>query len=273
MRMKQTAIVAALAAALFASAGCTKLKARDNLNSGARAFKAGQYAQSVTFFQQACDLDPEWNVPRLYLAMSYMSQWIPGSDSPENKKYAQSAMEQFNKVLAMNPTDQDKSIATQSIASIYFNQKDFDKAVEWNKKLIGINPNSKEAYYTLGVIAWTKWVQEDLKARAEMKMKREDPGPLKDKKVKAELKATWMPVLDEGVANIKKALEIDPNYDDAMAYMNLLVRYRADLLDTPEEYKQASEEADSWVNKSMEAKKVNAEKKEKAAQNGVVKTN
>jgi tetratricopeptide (TPR) repeat protein len=272
MRTKQIAVLATLAAAAFVSAGCTKLKARDNLNSGARAFKAGQYSQSVTYFQQACDLDPEWNVPRLYLAMSYMSQWIPGSESPENKKFAQSAMEQFNKVLAMNPTDQDKSIATQSIASIYFNQKDFDKAVEWNRKLLEINPKSKEAYYTLGVIAWTKWVQEDLKARADMKMKREDPGPLKDKKVREELKAKWMPILDEGVSDIQKALEIDPVYDDAMAYMNLLIRYRADLLDTTDEWRKQSEIADSWVNKSMEAKKINAEKKEKAAQGGM-KTN
>jgi tetratricopeptide (TPR) repeat protein len=272
MRVKQIAVVATLAGASLLSSGCTKLKARDNLNSGVRAYKSGQYSQSVNFFKQACDLDPEWNVPRLYLAMSYMSQWIPGSESAENKKFADSAMEQFNKVLAASPTDTDKQIATASIASIYFNEKDFDKAVEWNKKLIELNPKSKEAYYTLGVIAWTKWVQEDLKARADMKMKREDPGPLKDKKVKAELKEKWMPVLDEGVASIQKALDIDPNYDDAMAYMNLLIRYRADLLDTPEEYKKQSEVADTWVNKSMEAKKVNAEKKEKAAQGGM-KTN
>jgi tetratricopeptide (TPR) repeat protein len=198
--------------------------------------------------------------------MSYMSEWIPGSDTPENKRFAESAMEQFNKVLAANPIDQDKIIAVQSIASIYFNEKDFDKAVEWNKKLIAIKPDSKEAYYTLGVIAWTKWVQDDLKARADMKMKREDPGPLKDKKIRAELKEKWMPILDEGVQDMTKALQIDPNYDDAMAYMNLLIRYRADLLDTPEEWKKQSELADDWVNKSMEAKRLNAEKKEKAAQ-------
>jgi tetratricopeptide (TPR) repeat protein len=168
-------------------------------------------------------------------------------------------------VLSQEPNN---ATATAFIASIYFNQKDFDKAEEWNRKLIALDPNNKSAYYTLGVIAWTKWVQEDLKARADMKMKREDPGPLKDKKVRAELKAKWMPILDEGIQDIDKALKVDPNYDDAMAYMNLLIRYRADLLDTPEEYKQQEEIANNWVNKSMEAKRLNAEKKEKAAQNG-----
>ena len=154
----------------------------------------------------------------------------------------------------------------EALAAAYAESGDFDKAVEWNKKLITIKPDSKEAYYTLGVIAWTKWVQEDLRARNDMKMKREDPGPLKDKKVKEELKAKWMPILDEGVQAMNKALQIDPTYDDAMAYMNLLIRYRADLLDTTDEWKKQSEIADDWVNKSMEAKRINAEKKEKAAQ-------
>jgi tetratricopeptide (TPR) repeat protein len=266
MRSKQIAAAALVCCSALLVSGCTKLKARDSLGAGVRDFKSGQFSAAADKFKEACDLDPEWNTPRLYLAMSYMSQWIPGSDSPENKRYAQSAMEQFDKVLAANPTEQDKQIATTSIASIYFNEKDFDKAVEWNKKLIAIKPDSKEAYYTLGVIAWTKWVQEDLKARADMKMKREDPGPLKDKKVKEELKAKWMPVLDEGVQDMNKALQIDPTYDDAMAYMNLLIRYRADLLDTTDEWKKQSEVADDWVNKSMEAKRINQEKKEKAAQ-------
>lgn len=261
MRSQRIAITAMIAGLSLFSSGCSYLKARDNLNKGVQAYKAAQYPQSITFFKEACDLDPKWPTPRLYLAMAYMSQYIPGSQSEENKKFAQSALDQFNKVLADDPKD---ATAISAIASIYFNENNFDKAEEWNRKLIAVKPDSKEAYYTLGVIAWTKWVKEDLTARADMKMKREDPGPLKDKKVREELKAKWMPVLDAGVQDMQKALNIDPNYDDAMAYMNLLIRYRADLLDTPAEWKQQSEIADNWVNKSMEAKKLNAEKKEKA---------
>ena len=64
-------------------------------------------------------------------------------------------------------------------------------------------------------------------------MKPEEPGPLKDKKVKAELQAQYSAVIDDGIKNLQKALDIDPNYDDAMAYMNLLIREKADLDDTP----------------------------------------
>ena len=70
-------------------------------------------------------------------------------------------------------------------------------------------------------------------------MKPEDPGPLKDKKVKEELKAQYGADRRRRHAEPQKALEIDPEYDDAMAYMNLLIRENADLLDSPDEYKKA----------------------------------
>jgi hypothetical protein len=70
-----------------------------------------------------------------------------------------------------------------------------------------------------------------------------------------------MPVLNEGIKNLDRALEIDKEYDDAMAYENLLIRERADLLDTPEEYKKDIEIADNWVQKALQTKKIKAERK------------
>ena len=54
-------------------------------------------------------------------------------------------------------------------------------------------------------------------------MKPEDPGPMKDKKVKEELRGKNLPMIEDGIKNLQKAIEIDPNYDDAMAYLNLIV--------------------------------------------------
>jgi hypothetical protein len=88
-----------------------------------------------------------------------------------------------------------------------------------------------------------------MKARADLGLKPEEPGPLKDKKVKADLQAQYSAVIDDGMKNLQKALDIDPNYDDAMAYMNLLIREKADLDDTPEQYKTDTDTADKWVQK------------------------
>ena len=81
------------------------------------------------------------------------------------------------------------------------------------------------------------------------------------KKRKEELKAKYKPMLDEGVADMQKALDIDPEYDEAMAYMNLLIRYRADLDDTPAEYQKDVDSADNWIQKALATKKIKAERK------------
>jgi hypothetical protein len=48
--------------------------------------------------------------------------------------------------------------------------------------------------------------------------------------------------------------------------MNLLIRERADLSDSPEQYKKDIDTADSWVQKALEAKKIKADKAAKQPQ-------
>lgn len=76
--------------------------------------------------------------------------------------------------------------------------------------------------------------------------------------MKDALKEKWVGVVDQGLKHLEKALEVDKEYDDAMAYMNLLIREKADLADSPEEYKKQVEVADNWVQKALETKKIKA---------------
>src|SRR5579872_2823854 len=257
MKRNVVALVAVAAVALAAT-GCEKLKARDNLNKGVQAYKNAQYSQAVERFEEAVQLDPKFPTARLYLAMAYYSQYIPGAESPENQQMADHSMAQFQKVLEQDPKN---DLATKSIASLYFNQKKWADAEQWYKKAIDAAPKDKESYYTLGVIAWTKWYKPWAEARAKLGMKPEDPGPIKDKKVKEELKVAYLPVINTGIENLQKALDIDKDYDDAMAYMNLLIRERADLDDNSEDYKKDVETADNWVQKTLQTKKIKAERK------------
>jgi tetratricopeptide (TPR) repeat protein len=135
------------------------------------------------------------------------------------------------------------------------------EAEDWNKKLIEVNPQNKEAHYTLGVIAWTNAWKPRMEARAKLGMKPEDPGPIKDKKVREELKQQNEAQVREGLAHLEKALEIDPEYDDAMAYANLLHRELADLAETAGEYEKETDIADNFVQKALETKKIKAERK------------
>jgi len=234
------------------STGCQKLRARDHLNKGVQAYKNARYPEAIEHFKQAIALDPTFPTARLYLATAYMVQYIPGAESPENLQLAENAHQEFLRVLEQDPKNE---VAIASIASLYFNQKKFDEASEWYRKLIGVNPSNKEAFYTLGVIAWTKAFQDNAEARAKLGMRPEDPGPLKDKKVREQLRQKNLAMIEEGMKHLQKALEIDPQYDDAMAYMNLLYRQRADLQESADAYKQDVDAADNWVQKTLETKK------------------
>jgi tetratricopeptide (TPR) repeat protein len=256
--IRKISVAAGVAALALLTASCQKLQSRDQLNKGVQAYKNAQYPQAVENFKKAVDLDPNFPTARLYLATAYMSQYIPGADSPENMQMAQAAHDQFRKVLEQDPKN---DVAIASIASLYYNQKKFDEAKQWYEKLIAANPNNKEAYYTLGVIAWSKFYPVYGAARAKLGMKPEEPGPIKDKKVKEELKSQWLPTLNEGIKSLDRALEIDKEYDDAMAYENLLIRERADLDDDAEQYKKDIQIADDWVQKALQTKKIKAERK------------
>jgi len=280
---KPIALIAASAVLLLGglSSGCKKLEARDNLNKGVQAFKNAKYPEAVEFFKQAIDLDPTYPTARLYLATAYMSQYIPGAESPENLAYAKNAAENFEKVLETDPKN---STALKSLASLFYQQasgmqsvedklKKLDEAADWYKKLAVADPNEKEAFYSLGVIAWAKYYPAWMAARTKLNMKPEAPGPIKDKKIREELAAKYSEIINDGIANLEKALQIDKDYDDAMAYMNLLHRERADLSADEAGYKKDVDIADDWMSKALETRKIKAEAAAKKAGGGITEGN
>jgi len=272
LRTSKTALALSAGVLFLFGTGCEKLKSRDNLNKGVAAFKGAKYSDSVTFFKEAIRLDPENPNARLYLATAYMVQWIPGAFSPENDAFAKNARDQFMEVYKKDAKDK---TAIASLASLAFNEgkaipaddknreqrlNRFNEAKDWYTKLLEVDDRDKTAYYSLGVIVWEKWYPVLMNARAKMSMKPEDPGPLKDKKVREELRAEYGPLVNDGIAKLEKAVEIDPYYDDAMAYLNLLHRERADISESPEEFKKEIEIADGLVTKALDARKVKNEK-------------
>ncbi|HUI80133.1 MAG TPA: tetratricopeptide repeat protein [Bryobacteraceae bacterium] len=265
--MRTLVLCAGVAGLALLGAGCQKLQSRDQLNRGVQAFRNAQYQEAVERFKTAVQLDPTFSPARLYLATAYMQQYIPGAESPENQQMAQAANDNFLKVLELDPKN---TTAINSLASLYLNEKKWDESQQWFDKLVALDPNNADAYYSMGFIAWSKWYPVYGMARADLGMKQDDPGPLKDKKVKEELKAKWLPVINSGQQALDKALQINPEYEDAMAYKNLLTRESADLLDSKDEYEKETKIADGWLQKALDTKKIKAERKEKKTGGGIV---
>lgn len=260
-------------ALLFAATGCAKLQSRDEMNKGVQAYRNNKYADAVKHFQQAVTLDPSNQNAQLYLATSYMIQWVPGADSPDNKKNYDAAQREFQKVLNTDPKN---SLALASMASMAYNsatagsqdQKNaaLEEAKKWNRRRMEVDPKDGEPYYYLGVINYDEAYQPIVSARVASRMSATDPPPLKDPKVRAELKAKYYNTVEEGIQDLKDCLARDKENEDAMSYINLLYRLKAYLDDTPEEAKADTAQAEDWFNKAMDMRRVKAARAPKKGQ-------
>jgi tetratricopeptide (TPR) repeat protein len=251
----------AIGVLLLSATACNKLRARDQLNKGVNSYKNAKYEQAIDHFQQAVSFDPSLINARLYLATAYAQQYIPGVDAEDNTRMANQAIEQYKQVLQRDP----KNInSVKGIAYLYLQMKRFDDAKDYYRKAIAMDPNDPEPYYSIGVIDWTQSYQPRMEARAKLGLKPDEPLNAKNKDQKnvcEMLKQQVSPVIEDGISVLSKALELRPDYDDAMAYMNLEYREKADLeCDDPAARAAALKTADEWVDKTMATKKAKAEK-------------
>jgi len=247
--------------------GCSKLKARDLLNKGVANFKNGQYDAAIEDFKQSKDLDPGLMNARLYLATAYASQYIPGAPSEQNMRLGTQAVSEFKEVLEIDPNNMS---AIDGVGSIIFQMagqpydpKKFEESKSFHQKHIDLRPTDPEPYYWIGVIDWTLAFRANGEARAAYnkdhvakQVKDTDPLP---PAVRTDYTAKYSAMVEEGIADLQKAIQIRPDYDDAMAYLNLLYRRKADMVESADERASLQKQADDLVDKVKEIKQKRSE--------------
>jgi hypothetical protein len=269
--MKLTAripVTAAMLVLLLTATGCDRLKARDQLTKGVQAFKNARYEEAVNHFQNAIKLDPSYEDAKLYLATAYSYQVVPNLDTPENLAIAQKALDGFNAVLAKDPND---ITALKQVASINRNIKKLDEAKVYEKKVIALDPNDAEAYYTIGVVDWMEAYKNAITILAADGLTDDGNGnPKKSKGACQKIKDANTPLVTEGLQYLQKAVDINATYDDAMQYLNLTNRRKADMECGDDNARKADlAVADDWSQKAMGARKANEKKKEEKTSGGV----
>jgi Flp pilus assembly protein TadD len=122
------------------------------LQLGIEAFKENQYEKAINHFDKAVELNSTNTRAHMYLATAYLSQYIPGVDTDENRSQAEGAILHYRQVLDLS-TDRDQRLnAANCIAYIYLNMKNWDEARKYYQMASDIAPNDPEPYYSIGVI-------------------------------------------------------------------------------------------------------------------------
>lgn len=256
---------AVLLALMIASCGCNKLKARDLLNRGVNAFKNGQSDAAIEFFKKAKEADPTLLNARLYLATAYASLYIPGAPSAENRARGDQAVTEFKEVLERDPKNLS---AIDGLGSILyqmaqpFDANKFEESEKYHQRHIELKPEDPEPYYWIGVIDWalafrgngdirTNYNRDHLKKQ----LRETDPLPAA---VRKQYVDKYGAQVEEGINALNKAIALKPDYDDAMAYLNLLYRRKADMVESQDERASYLKQADDLVDKVKEIKQSRA---------------
>jgi tetratricopeptide (TPR) repeat protein len=276
-RHRQRAAAAAfLLLAVSLLTGCDKIKSKQEIKKGNEFLKAAQYQSALAAYEEALRLDPGETKLHKHIGISYMGMYQPGSKHPKDLEFAQKAIDNLqryveaypddgkareylvsmylnterfddaiafyqNEFLKRNPKD---SKAMNSLAMLYFKKGDFDNGVIWLKKRLEIEGNNPEVYYLIGVQAWDRSYNfPDL-----------DPA-LRGK------------IVEDGLQSLNKAVELKPDYFEAVSYINLLYREKAKMETDPAKKQEYTDTANKYLQQALEMRRAAQEKaKAEAAQ-------
>jgi tetratricopeptide (TPR) repeat protein len=263
---RRVVALSSLLVVVAVAGGCNQLKARQEIKKGNDFFKAGQYQTALAAYQDALRLDPTEKKLHKNIGLAYMGMYQPGSKHPKDLEYAAKAIEHlkiyteaypgdrkareflvsmylateryddaiafYQQLVQENPKD---TKAMQSIAQMYFKKGDVDNALKWLHRRLDVEttPEAKaEVYYFIGVQAWDRsynFPQIDPVERAR--------------------------IVDEGIDALNKALQVKPDYFEALSYLNLLYREKAKIEADPAKKQEYIDTANKYLQQALELRK------------------
>ena len=214
------------------------------------AYNAGDFKRAVEHFTTAVTLQPASINAKLFLANALMRHAYT-QQGPPDTRFLSGAVQLYQEVLARDPQNKQ---ATSGMIAIAIDNQQLREAREWAEKLAAIDANDKTAWYTLGLLNWATVFPEIQRAK-EASGTQQHEYIIRDPNVRENLRSRYLPQVEEGLELLQKALLLDPAYEQAMAYTNLLYRLKAGLVDDAAQAQDLMGKADEWVRRALETKK------------------
>jgi tetratricopeptide (TPR) repeat protein len=236
-----------------------KISAHNEVNDGVQAFRESRYEDAIAHFEQAVALDPELVLARKYLAATYLQVFEPGVDTPENVIWATKALDQYSEILRSNPTDVE---SLKGLAYLKLQLNNFEEARETYAKAIALNPADPELLYAAAVANWSMANRDITAEKAKLDAESDYSLILSDGC--SDVRERSLPVIDSGIAMLNKAVSLRKDYIDAMTYMNMFYRLRAELeCGSKKNFKADIKQSDEWADRAAAARKKQAEAADK----------
>lgn len=266
MRMRRSLVLAALALlALPLLGGCRRLQARVELKKGNSLYQQEQYSAALVEYQKGLELDPDDTFAWRSVGLSALALYRPGDDSPKNLEYGRIAADAFQKYLKKeNPED---AKVQDYMMSILVSSKQYQQALSFVDQLQQQHPNEandpKWNKYRVNVL-----IQAGRLPDAEQ-LALKTPGPEQPVSLYSIGVEAWHKVynvntidfaakqqlVELGLRSLRKAVDLKPDYFDAMFYLGLELREKAKLETDGNARTADVNEAEIWLKKGLELRK------------------
>jgi len=256
------------------AAGCGSvngIRAKNQLNEGARAYKAGKFAEAQQHFEESMRLNPEQKNARFFIARSIHAQYRPGVEAPENVEKARRAIGAYEEVLK---ADQSNDEAYNAVIYLFGQLKDEQQSRQWlmTRAESGAIPEVKrsQAYTLMASKEWNcSYTITEQKDNKQTVMK-DGKAIIQYKKPKEQAdfdKA--MKCVNDGMALAERAVSLDSGSEQGWSYKTNLLLEHVKLAemegnnDKKAEYQKqaaAAQQRTSQLSEENQRKKDEAEK-------------
>jgi hypothetical protein len=231
MKLSQTRIAIVVAILVATTSGCgviNRIRAKNQLNEAARAYREGKFDEAEQHSRQAAQYDPTNKTAPMFIARTIHAQYRPGVQTPENIAKAQKAIEAYQVILQNNPNDEE---AYKAIAYLYGAIKEEDKLRQWISARAAnesTEPEKRaEAYIVLASKDWDcSFKITELPANKVTTVDTSNNKATvsyKKPKDQKDFDSAQMCV-KQGLAEAENAIKFDPNNESAWSYKtNLLL--------------------------------------------------
>src|SRR2546426_12391607 len=110
MKLSQTRIAIALAILVVTASGCgmvNRIRAKNELNEAARAYREGHFTEAEQRSRRALELDPDSKTALSFIARTIHAQYRPGVQTPENIAKANEAIQAYQQILQKDPKNEE----------------------------------------------------------------------------------------------------------------------------------------------------------------------
>jgi hypothetical protein len=233
MKLSRIHIVALLAALVFSSGGCTlvnRVRAKNALNEGARAYRDGRFKDAEDKFREAYELDPSQKNAPLFIARAVQQQYKPGVNTPENVEVGERAIAAYQDILNKDPQNED---AYKAIVFLYGQMKRDEKVNELLMQRASNASTPDARAQALIILASKQWqCSYDITEQKENKTTEQKPDKVlihyKKPADQAEFDKAQQ-CASEGMKLAEQAVSLNPNNASAWTYKANLLREQAKL--------------------------------------------